>query len=78
MLLKTTEKIIRENAFEQNKNKPSLNLTLGLMLIGLRTTGPCYYVRWTQETSNCSNSLGCLYINLINTVFSLLKMLCML
>ena len=54
MLLKTTEKIIQENAFEQNKNKPSLNLTLGLMLIGLRTTGPCYYVRWTQETSNCS------------------------
>ena len=54
MLLKTTDKIIRENAFEQNKKKPGLNLTLDLMPIGLQTTGPCYYFRWTQETSNCS------------------------
>ena len=29
MLLKITEKIIRENAFEQNKTKPGLDLTLG-------------------------------------------------
>ena len=29
MLLKITEKIIRENAFEQMKKKPGLNLTLG-------------------------------------------------
>ena len=29
MLLKITEKIIRENAFEQKKQKPGLNLTLG-------------------------------------------------
>ena len=29
MLLKITEKIIRENAFEQKKKKPGLNLTLG-------------------------------------------------
>ena len=28
MLFKITEKIIRENAFEQKKNKPGLNLTL--------------------------------------------------
>ena len=27
MLLKITEKIIRENAFEQKKKKPRLNLT---------------------------------------------------
>ena len=54
MLLKTTDKIIRENAFEQNEKKPGLNLTLDLMLIGLQTTGPCYYFRWTRETSNCS------------------------
>ena len=29
MLLEITEKIIRENAFEQKKKKPGLNLTLG-------------------------------------------------
>ena len=29
MLLKTTEKIIRENTFEQKKKKARLNLTLG-------------------------------------------------
>ena len=29
MLFKITEKIIRGNAFEQKKNKPGLNLTLG-------------------------------------------------
>ena len=29
MLLEITEKIVGENAFEQNKNKPGLNLTLG-------------------------------------------------
>ena len=29
MLLKITEKIIRENAFEQKKKNPGLNLTLG-------------------------------------------------
>ena len=40
MLVKLTEKIIRENAFEQKKKKPGLNLTLGYELIGLRTTGP--------------------------------------
>ena len=37
MLLKLTQKIIRENAFERNKKKPGFNLTLGF---GLRTTGP--------------------------------------
>ena len=29
MLLKITEKTIRENAFEQKKKKPGVNLTLG-------------------------------------------------
>ena len=29
MLLKIAEKIFRENAFEQKKKKPGLNLTLG-------------------------------------------------
>ena len=29
MLLKIIEKIIQENAFEQKKEKPGLNLTLG-------------------------------------------------
>ena len=29
MLLKIAGKIIRENAFEQKKKKPGLNLTLG-------------------------------------------------
>ena len=38
--VKLTEKIIRENAFEQKKKKPGLNLTLGYELISLRTTGP--------------------------------------
>ena len=40
MLLKIREKIIRENVFERKKKKPGLNLTLGLALIGLLTTGP--------------------------------------
>ena len=40
MLLKLTDKIIRENAFEQKKKKPGLSLTLGYELIGLQTTGP--------------------------------------
>ena len=31
---------MRENAFEHKKKKPRLNLTPGLGLIGLRTTGP--------------------------------------
>ena len=30
MLLEITEKIVGENAFEQKKKKPGLNLTLGL------------------------------------------------
>ena len=38
--LKITEKIFRENAFEQKKKKPWLNLTTGKALVGLRTTGP--------------------------------------
>ena len=29
MLFKITEKFVRENAFEQKKKKPGLNLTLG-------------------------------------------------
>ena len=29
MLLKITQKITHENAFEQNEKKPGLNLTLG-------------------------------------------------
>ena len=33
MFLKTTKKVIQENAFDQKKKKPWLN--------GLRTTGPC-------------------------------------
>ena len=34
------EKIIRENAFEYKKKKPSLNFNPGLALIGFPTTGP--------------------------------------
>ena len=29
MILKITEKFVRENVFEQKKKKPGLNLTLG-------------------------------------------------
>jgi len=36
--LKRTEKIIRENAFEQKRKKPGLEFNLGLALIGLWTT----------------------------------------
>ena len=35
-------KIIRENTFQQKKKKPGLKFKPGLVLIGLRTTGP----RW--------------------------------
>ena len=36
---KKKKKIIRENAFEQKKEKPELKFNPGLALIGLRTTG---------------------------------------
>ena len=39
--LKRIEKIIRESAFEQKKEKPRLKFNPGLALIVLRTTGPC-------------------------------------
>ena len=51
MLLKITEKIIQENAFEQEKKKPTLNLTLGQALIGLQTTGP--RVEWGTVRAKC-------------------------
>jgi len=49
MLLEITEKIIGENAFEQKKKKPQLNLTLGWALIGL----------WTTETR--ASCVACCY-----------------
>ena len=39
-VLKSIDKIIRENAFDQKKKKPELKFNLGLAL-GLRITGPC-------------------------------------
>ena len=48
MLLKTTEKIIRENAFEQKKKKPRLDLNLGYALISLQTTGPIILI-WLKH-----------------------------
>ena len=38
--LKRREKIIRENAFEQKREKPGWKFNPGLALIGLRTSGP--------------------------------------
>ena len=40
---KRREKIIRENAFGQQKKKPGLKFNPGLALIGLRTTGPLIF-----------------------------------
>ena len=40
---KRREKIIRENAFGQQKKKPGLKFNRGLALIGLRTTGPLIF-----------------------------------
>ena len=40
MLYKELEKIIRENAFEQERKKPGLEFNSGVALIGLPTTGP--------------------------------------
>ena len=40
-VLKSIDKIIRENAFDQKKKKPELKFNLGLALIGLRITRPC-------------------------------------
>ena len=39
-VLKRMEKIIRENVFQQKKKKLELKFNPGLVLIGLRTTGP--------------------------------------
>ena len=36
---KKKRKIIREKAFEQKNERPELKFSLGLALIGLRTTG---------------------------------------
>ena len=57
-----SEKIVRENAFEQKKKKPGLNLTLGLALIGLPTTGP-WSERFTgyfsyKKRVNVADSIG--------------------
>ena len=40
MLYKELEKIIRENAFEQEKKKPGLEFNSVVAPFGLRTTGP--------------------------------------
>ena len=37
---KRIEKIIRESAFDNNKKKAGLKFNTGLVLIGVRTTGP--------------------------------------
>ena len=39
-MLKKTEKIIRESAFDKKKKKPGLNFNPGLVLTSVRTTGP--------------------------------------
>ena len=37
---KKVEKIVRENAFDDEKKRPRLKFNPGLALMGLRTTGP--------------------------------------
>ena len=37
---KKIEKIIRESAFDKKKKKPGLKFNPGLVLTGVRTTGP--------------------------------------
>ena len=66
--LRRREKIIRENAFKQNKKKPGLKFNAGLALIGLQTTGPRtplniitiinQFKRWgTSRVGNCQKTL---------------------
>ena len=38
--LKTLQKIVQENALDDEKKRPELKFNPGLALIGLRTTGP--------------------------------------
>ena len=49
--LKRTEKIIRENAFEQKKKNPGLEFNLGLALISLWTTYRAMniWVSWSES-----------------------------
>ena len=42
-MLKRIEKIIRQNSLEQTKKRRGLKLNPGLVLIGLRITGPWFY-----------------------------------
>ena len=53
--LKRIEKIIRKNAFEQNKKKPGLKFNPGLALVGLGTTGPWWTNTFIQFKSVNSN-----------------------
>ena len=39
--LKRIEKIVRDEDFDEKKNKPGLKFNPGLALVGLRTTRPC-------------------------------------
>ena len=39
-ILKRIEKIVQENPFDEKKKRPGLKFNPGLVLIGLRTTGP--------------------------------------
>ena len=38
--LKRIEKVVRENAFDEKKERPGLKFNPGFALIGLRTTAP--------------------------------------
>ena len=62
MLYKELEKIIRENAFEQEKKKPGLEFNSVVAPFGLRTTGPRMVkqrVAWENSPiSRCHHSVG--------------------
>ena len=57
---KRLEKIVRENAFDEKKQRPGLKFNPGLALIGLRTTGPlAVRPKLDQELIQRSEQLSC-------------------
>ena len=56
--LKRKKKIIQEGAFDKKIKKPGLKCNPGLVLTGVRTTGPRYFVKVITQ--------HCLIINALN------------
>ena len=60
--LKTLQKIVRENALDDEKKRPELKFNPGLALIGLRTTGPMTLISFWCLKGGRLFGTGCLIL----------------